>query len=261
MTSYAQHCRSDELPASAWRDDERLVVLTRDRGLAQFVTENVSDRSSSGSIDKPQSRQVGSAPRASGRMSQPVDLSRLISGDRPKEKNAMEPRPRPFPAGMLESGDLAFSPRFYEWFPGLQVVQTSQVSLMVRLGGRHSIAVVYTKRPSEMRLLNRKILMSRPRMRLTLPTRACSRNRRSGSSTSSRGPSCTTARTASISGTLTRIAGRFRPIRKADTMALQGRRSDQLPRTGIALGRSSVATANDGLETGLFCCCYNKAEQ
>lgn len=56
--------------------------------------------------------------------------------------------------GTLESQDLAFSRKFYEEFLGLEVVQTSQISLMVRLGGKHSIAVVYTKRPSEMGLLN-----------------------------------------------------------------------------------------------------------
>ncbi len=56
--------------------------------------------------------------------------------------------------GTLESRDLDFSRKFYEEFLGLEVVQTSKISLMVRLGGQHCIAVVYTKRPSEMGLLN-----------------------------------------------------------------------------------------------------------
>lgn len=56
--------------------------------------------------------------------------------------------------GTLESRDLDFSRKFYEDFLGLEVVQTSKISLMVRLGGNHCIAVVYTKRPTEMNLLN-----------------------------------------------------------------------------------------------------------
>ena len=56
--------------------------------------------------------------------------------------------------GTLESRDLAFSRQFYEEFLGLGVVQTSDISIMVRLGGTHCIAVVFTKRPSEMGLLN-----------------------------------------------------------------------------------------------------------
>jgi Glyoxalase/Bleomycin resistance protein/Dioxygenase superfamily len=56
--------------------------------------------------------------------------------------------------GTLESRDLAFSRKFYEEFLGLWVVQTSQISLMVRLGGKHCIAVVYTKRPIGMGLFN-----------------------------------------------------------------------------------------------------------
>ena len=56
--------------------------------------------------------------------------------------------------GTLESRDLGFSRQFYEEFLGLEVVQTSAISLFVRLGGTHCIAVVFTKRPSEMGLLN-----------------------------------------------------------------------------------------------------------
>ncbi len=56
--------------------------------------------------------------------------------------------------GTLESRDLGFSRQFYEEFLGLEVVRTSEISLMVRLGGKHCIAVVYTKKPSEMGVLN-----------------------------------------------------------------------------------------------------------
>jgi catechol-2,3-dioxygenase len=44
--------------------------------------------------------------------------------------------------GTLESRDLAFSRRFYEEFLGLEVVQTSPISLLIRLGGPNTIAVV-----------------------------------------------------------------------------------------------------------------------
>ncbi len=56
--------------------------------------------------------------------------------------------------GTLESRDLAFSRRFYEEFLGLDVVQTSPISLLVRLGGANTIAVVYSKNVGEMNLLN-----------------------------------------------------------------------------------------------------------
>src|SRR5258707_1740788 len=56
--------------------------------------------------------------------------------------------------GTLESRDLAFSRKFYEEFLGLDVVQTSPISLLVRLGGNHTYAVVYSKQPREMNLLN-----------------------------------------------------------------------------------------------------------
>jgi catechol 2,3-dioxygenase-like lactoylglutathione lyase family enzyme len=56
--------------------------------------------------------------------------------------------------GTLESRDLTFSRRFYEEFLGLEVVQTSPISLLVRLGGPNTIAVVYSKQPHEMSLLN-----------------------------------------------------------------------------------------------------------
>src|SRR5258708_37464066 len=56
--------------------------------------------------------------------------------------------------GTLESRDLAFSRRFYEEFLGFEVVQTSPISLLVRLGGANTIAVVYSKHVGELNLLN-----------------------------------------------------------------------------------------------------------
>ena len=56
--------------------------------------------------------------------------------------------------GTLESRDLEFSRKFYEEFLGLEVHRTSPISLAIRLGGPHVYAVVYSKRPAEMHLLN-----------------------------------------------------------------------------------------------------------
>jgi predicted lactoylglutathione lyase len=56
--------------------------------------------------------------------------------------------------GTLDSRDLAFSRKFYEEFLGLEVAQTSPISLMIRLGGDHVIAVVFSKKIGEMNLLN-----------------------------------------------------------------------------------------------------------
>src|SRR5258708_16714807 len=78
------------------------------------------------------------------------------------ERGAAAQQAKPAPAlkleflshGTLESRDLAFSRRFYEEFLGLEVVQTSPISLLVRLGGPNSIAVVYSKQAREMNLLN-----------------------------------------------------------------------------------------------------------
>ena len=57
--------------------------------------------------------------------------------------------------GTLESADLDRSRQFYEEFLGLDVVRTSPVSLMVRLGGDNTIAVVRNlKKTHEMPMLN-----------------------------------------------------------------------------------------------------------
>ena len=45
--------------------------------------------------------------------------------------------------GTLLSRDLEKTRKFYEEFLGLDVVQTSKVSLMIRLGGEHTYAVVH----------------------------------------------------------------------------------------------------------------------
>lgn len=55
--------------------------------------------------------------------------------------------------GTLESTDLDFSRRFYEEFLGVDVVRTSPISLMIRLGGDNTIAVVKCKSKQPMNLL------------------------------------------------------------------------------------------------------------
>jgi len=56
--------------------------------------------------------------------------------------------------GTLESRDLERSRQFYSEFLGLEVVRTSEISLLIRLGGPNTIAVVKTSKKNEMTFLN-----------------------------------------------------------------------------------------------------------
>jgi catechol 2,3-dioxygenase-like lactoylglutathione lyase family enzyme len=56
--------------------------------------------------------------------------------------------------GTLEAFNLDESRKFYEEFLGLEVVRTSQVSLMIRLGNTNTIAVVKNERKQAMPILN-----------------------------------------------------------------------------------------------------------
>ena len=56
--------------------------------------------------------------------------------------------------GTLGSHDLERTRKFYEEFLGLEVVKTSPVSLMVRLGGNHIYAVVQSRSYPAMDHLN-----------------------------------------------------------------------------------------------------------
>ncbi|MDA0241392.1 MAG: VOC family protein [Proteobacteria bacterium] len=56
--------------------------------------------------------------------------------------------------GTLEARDLEKSRAFYEEFLGLEVVRTSNVSLLIRLGGDNTIAVVQVPKKESMPLLN-----------------------------------------------------------------------------------------------------------
>ncbi len=65
--------------------------------------------------------------------------------------------------GTLGSYDLDRSRKFYEDFLGLEVVQTSKISLMIRLGGNHVYAVVKTaKKPVMDRLFHNGIDVDTP---------------------------------------------------------------------------------------------------
>jgi len=55
--------------------------------------------------------------------------------------------------GTLESKDIEAARRFYEEFLGLEVVRTSEISLLIRLGGNNVIAVVKTKDKQEMSVM------------------------------------------------------------------------------------------------------------
>jgi catechol-2,3-dioxygenase len=56
--------------------------------------------------------------------------------------------------GTLESRDLDKTRAFYEECLGLDVVKTSPRSLMIRLGGNNTIAVVHNPKKPDMPLLN-----------------------------------------------------------------------------------------------------------
>ncbi|MBD21211.1 MAG: glyoxalase [Rhodospirillaceae bacterium] len=56
--------------------------------------------------------------------------------------------------GTLGSKDLTATRKFYEKFLGIDVIQTSKISLMIRLGGNHIYAVVQDKNMQEMPRLN-----------------------------------------------------------------------------------------------------------
>ena len=51
--------------------------------------------------------------------------------------------------GTLESKDIERSRKFYEEFLGCDVVRTSPISLLIRLGSDHTYAVVYKKNRNE----------------------------------------------------------------------------------------------------------------
>jgi len=77
-------------------------------------------------------------------------MSNVIAQQAPEAAEASGPKPEPtlklnfLSHATLEARDIEQSRRFYEEFLGLEVVRTSHKSLMLRLGGRNTIAVVRT---------------------------------------------------------------------------------------------------------------------
>ena len=55
--------------------------------------------------------------------------------------------------GTLESRDLEKTRQFYENCLGIETIRTSPISLMIRLGGNNTIAVVHNVRKAEMPVL------------------------------------------------------------------------------------------------------------
>jgi catechol 2,3-dioxygenase-like lactoylglutathione lyase family enzyme len=122
------------------------------------------DRSSTGSSTAP-----FSAPRRR-RWKSPPPPYRLYAQEAPPERGdemeemmaeqVVETRKEPvlklkfLSHGTLESSDIEKSKRFYQEFLGLEVVQTSKISLMIRLGNTNTIAVVYSPRHKAMTMLN-----------------------------------------------------------------------------------------------------------
>jgi catechol 2,3-dioxygenase-like lactoylglutathione lyase family enzyme len=110
--------------------------------------------------------------------------------------------------GTLESRDLAFSRRFYEEFLGLEVVQTSPISLLIRLGGPNTIAVVYSKNVGGMNLLNHNGLDVRTQEEVDEAHRIVCAQADQWHLKKSLNRICSTAPTASSFGMPTIIAGK-----------------------------------------------------
>jgi predicted lactoylglutathione lyase len=58
-------------------------------------------------------------------------------------------KPKFISHGTLGSKDLEASRKFYEQFLGIEVIRTSKISMMIRLGGEHVYAVVEQKSRKE----------------------------------------------------------------------------------------------------------------
>ncbi len=54
----------------------------------------------------------------------------------------------------IDVADIDRARKFYEEFMGFDVVQTSKISLLIRMGGQTTIAVVKVKNPLKMDLMN-----------------------------------------------------------------------------------------------------------
>jgi hypothetical protein len=97
---------------------------------------------------------------------------------------------------------------------GLEVIKTSPISLLIRLGGPNTIAVVYSKNVGGMNLLNHNGLDVRTREEVDEAHRIVCAQAEQWHLKKSRNRIFSTALTASTFGTATIIAGKFWPTRK-----------------------------------------------
>ena len=148
-------------------------------------------------------------------------------------------RPRFISHGTLGSKDLAQTRRFYEEFLGLEVVQTSPISLMIRLGGDHVYAVVQVKDKPEMPRIYHNGLDVETPQEVDEAYRTVLANQETWGLHKAPGRSPSTAPTASCSGTSTTIAGRSCPTRRAAT----GGSSSRATRRAKAIWSTSSTSA------------------
>ena len=110
--------------------------------------------------------------------------------------------------GTLEACDLEKTRKFYAECLGLEVMRTSPISLMIRLGGNNTIAVVQNpKRKPAMPLLNHNGLDVETRDEVNTATRCSTRTRTNGASPRSRVPPTSTAPTRSTSRPRRQLVG------------------------------------------------------
>jgi hypothetical protein len=81
-----------------------------------------------------------------------MSVETLDAKDKAKPKSAL--KLNFLSHGTLESLDLDFARRFFVEFLGFEVIQTSPISLLIRLGGNNTMAVVKAKKKEPMTLLN-----------------------------------------------------------------------------------------------------------
>src|SRR5205823_12984290 len=136
----------------------RRVRAARDARRNRTTAEPAPPGASRGPEDAPAARRRGRGP--GGRLGR---IIRRALSRRPPHVGTIHPRNRLedgvimaalktrfISHGTLGSKDLERTREFYEQFLGLEVVRTSPVSLMVRLGGPHVYAVVLTKNKERM---------------------------------------------------------------------------------------------------------------
>jgi hypothetical protein len=119
--------------------------------------------------------------------------------------------------GTLECREIEWSRKFYEEFLGLEVVQTSAISLLTRLGGDHVVAVVKSKKVHEMNLLNHNGLDVRTKEEVDTAHRIVTEQADKWKLTKITKRCCSTAPIASFSRMATAIAGRSYRIPRAAT--------------------------------------------